>query len=390
MEFGLVGEHLKHSFSVEIHSLIGSYDYQLKEIAPDGLKDFLKRREFRGINVTIPYKQAVMPFLDRVSPEAERIGAVNTIVNRDGELYGYNTDYYGFALLAKRTGISFSGRNVLIYGRGGAAKAVAAVALDAGAVKVVQTGRDTDLSTSGIGRDFDILVNATPVGMFPATDVALPVSPEEFSHLEGVLDCIYNPLRTRLVCDAQMRGIPSDGGLYMLVAQAVKASELFRDKTLPPELADSVYDALLDIKRNTVIIGMPSCGKSTYARRLSRETGRAFVDTDRLIEETAGMSVTDMFAQRGEAEFRRLESEVIRDVSKWQGCIIATGGGTVLNPVNMLNLKMNGRIVYLRTALENLKTGGSRPLSKDTGALERIYAERRPLYEKYAEVTVNR
>jgi len=388
MEFGLIGEHLSHSFSATIHGIIGAYGYALTEVAPADLASFLTRRDFRGVNVTIPYKESVIPYLDELSPEARRIGAVNTIINNNGRLIGYNTDYQGFAMMANRTGVNFAGKRVLILGRGGAAKAVAAVAADSGAVSIITTGRNTDFSASCIGRDFDILVNATPLGMYPDADNAIPFDIGEFAHLDAVLDCVYNPLCTNLVIQAKLAGIPADGGLYMLVAQAVKASELFCGNILPAETADTIFHKLISEKQNTVIIGMPSCGKTTYARRLSQETGRAFVDTDSLIEEKAGKSIPQIFAEDGEPTFRRIESEVIDEVSRWQGCIIATGGGAVLNPANMLRLKRNGRVIYLQADLAVLKTGGNRPLSSDVETLERMYAERHPLYMKYADSIV--
>lgn len=389
MQYGLIGEHLSHSFSVEIHQLIGEYDYQLVEIAPDELNLFLKKREFRGLNVTIPYKQKVIPMLDHISPEASRIGAVNTIVNREGELWGYNTDYYGFLQAAKHISLDFRGRNLLVLGRGGAAKAISLAANDSGAAGVTLTGRDTDVNALLNSCEFDCIVNATPVGMFPNIFDLPSVIPSSKNNLKQVMDCVYNPLRTKLVVDAQMNGIRAEGGLYMLVAQAVKAASLFLDKEFEESLTESFYEKILERKRNTVLIGMPSCGKSTLGRRLAQEQGREFLDTDEEIVRRERMTIPDIFNSKGEEYFRRVEKAVIKDLSSSQGCVIATGGGAILDSENMINLKMNGNLIYLYKNPEELSVGNGRPLSKDRDSINSMFELRNPLYLSFSDEILN-
>lgn len=385
MLYGLIGEHLQHSFSVEVHKLIAEYDYQLIEVSPDELTDFLARRDFRGLNVTIPYKQKVIPLLDHISDEAHRIGAVNTVVNRDGELWGYNTDCYGFSEWASHLDLDFKGRKVLILGRGGAAKAVSVAANDAGASFVTMTGRDTDMSTQLQGRDYDCIVNATPVGMFPDIFAQPLLDLGELNHLTYFLDCIYNPLRTLAVMDAKSRGVVSDGGLYMLVAQAVKSASLFLDRDFDISLTDSVYDKILKSKENLVFIGMPTCGKTTLGRKIANERGMEFFDTDEMIVSKTGRSIQDIFSEFGEEYFRKLESETVREVSSRQNCVIATGGGVILDPQNIANLKCNGHLYYIYKEISDLEIGLGRPLLKDYDSLRKMWEERHSLYLKYCD-----
>ena len=394
MEFGLIGEHLGHSFSRIIHGMLTDAPYQLHELRPDELPKFLADRDFRGINVTIPYKRAVMPHLDSIAESARACNAVNAIVRKDGKLTGYNTDYDGFIALAHHAGVDFNGANVVILGAGGAASAVAAASWSMGATSVrnavrnIRTPEQLPLAQPEFWNGCEIVVNATPVGMYPDWQPS-PVDIAALPRLRGVLDCIYNPLRTRLVLDARERGIPAEGGLYMLVGQAVRARELFDGTALPEDCCQKIYERILAGKRNLVLTGMPSCGKSTVGRKLASRTGRRFVDTDDVIRLQAGMEIPDIFAREGEAGFRARETAAIESLAAEQGLIIATGGGAVLKEENVRLLRHNGIICLLKRDLGLLTPTGDRPLSRDRMALEALYERRLPAYLKAAELTVD-
>ena len=393
MEYGLIGEHLTHSFSKEIHEKIAGYTYDLHSIAPDELASFLQSRAFRAVNVTIPYKEKVIPFLDEISPAAREMGAVNVVVVRSGKLCGYNTDYEGFIAMTRHAGISFGGRAVLILGAGGAAKAVQAAARHLGARTVVcatRHPRSADQMPLNDLRDterFEIIVNATPIGMYPQNDGRI-ADFGAFSRLEGVLDCVYNPLRTILVQDALERGIPAEGGLYMLVSQAFKAIEIFTDTSLDPAAESRLYADLLMEKTNVVLTGMPSCGKTTVGKQIAEMLHKTFVDTDEEIRSKTGMDIPSFFEQYGEPAFRKVESDVLQEVAKRQNCVVATGGGAVLNPENVARLKQNGRIYFLDRPLELLTPTSDRPLSSDRTALTRRFAERYPIYVRTADAII--
>lgn len=395
MQYGLIGEHLGYSYSKDIHGQLSPCAYELRELPREGLDAFMQEAPFLGINVTIPYKEAVLPYLSWISPEARAIGAVNTIVKRDGRLLGYNTDYTGLKALAAKAGIAFRGRRVLILGAGGAAKCAHALALDEGASSVTHAVRNPhepgQLRLDSLGPDCDceILINCTPVGVNPREEDC-PTDIRQFPRLVGVLDLIYNPLRTNLVLDAQEAGMPAEGGLYMLVAQAVAARALFDATDLDfRETTDSVYQNQLKAKRNWVLTGMPSSGKSTLGRLLAEKSGRRFVDTDDLIPAKAGKAIPQIFAEDGEPRFRAWESEVIREISRETGLVIATGGGAILDWQNVRRLRRNGSIFYLQRDLDRLEATADRPLSSERSALEALFARRKEAYERAAEFTID-
>ena len=394
MKYGLIGEHLKHSYSCEIHAQIADYEYELHEIPPSGLGGFLKKREFNAINVTIPYKQDVIPYLDEISDTAKRIGAVNTIVNRNGRLYGDNTDFAGMLALAKHIGVDMKGRKVLILGTGGASKTGHALAEYMGAQSVFyvsRSGKDGSISYEQAvteHSDAQIIINATPVGMFPKQD-GRPIDISAFPKLEGVIDAIYNPLRTNLILDAQERGIPAEGGLYMLSAQAVHASAVFRDIPLDESLVDKAFKSVKNDKQSIVLIGMPSSGKTTVGRILAEKCGKQLADTDEYIVRKIGMPISDFFAKHGEAEFRKIETETVAELSATGGRIIATGGGAVLDAENVRALKQNGVLVFLDRRPENLIATDDRPLASRRSALEKLYAERYDIYCAAAELHID-
>ena len=393
MKYGLIGEHLTHSYSCEIHAQIADYEYELHELAPSELGGFLTKREFNAINVTIPYKQDVIPYLDGISDTAKRIGAVNTIVNRGVKLYGDNTDFAGMLALAKHIGVDMKGKKVLILGTGGASKTGHALAEYMGAESVSYVSRSgkngsiTYEQAVSEHSDAQVIINATPVGMFPKQG-GRPIDISVFPKLEGVLDAIYNPLRTNLILDAQERGIPAEGGLYMLSAQAVHAAAVFQDIPLDESFVDKAFKSVKNDKQNIVLIGMPSSGKTTVGRILAEKCGKELADTDEYIVKKIGMPIADFFAKHGEAEFRKIEKETVAGLASTGGKIIATGGGAVLDAENVRALKQNGVLVFLDRRPENLIATDDRPLSSRRSALEKLYAERYDIYCAAAEVHI--
>ena len=384
---GLLGRRLAHSYSPAIHAQLGRYPYALYETEPESLADFLRCGDFHGLNVTIPYKKSAVPFCSTLSPTAQKLQSVNTLIRQqDGTLRGDNTDYDGFLWLVRRSGINASGKKALVLGSGGASAAVQLALCQLGARVTVISRRGTD-NYQNLSRhaDAQLLINATPVGMYPENGES-PVDLTYFPHLEAVFDLIYNPCRTALLMQAERLGIPAFGGLAMLAAQARRSSELFQNKSLPDTLVDQV---MLSIRRkmdNLILIGMPGSGKSTVAAELGKLLGRSVEDSDTLIEEAAHCSVPEIFFREGESGFRRRETEVLRDVGRRSGIILATGGGCIMRPENYALLHQNGTICYLRRSLDELATAG-RPLSK-AGGVRELYQQRAPFYESFSDFSV--
>lgn len=393
MIYGCIGQKLGHSFSAVLHQRLWGYPYELKEIEPWELPAFMTDKAFAGINVTIPYKEAVIPYLADISPAARRIGAVNTVVNEGGRLIGYNTDYMGLKALIEKSGIWFANKKVLILGSGGTAKTAYAVCEDLGCREIVtvsrrqQEGCITYAQAECLHRDVQILLNTTPCGMYPHIGVS-PVDLEAYPLVEGVVDVVYNPLRSHLVCTALEKGIPAVGGLYMLVAQAAGAGQKFTGRTVTDRQVQQVYRGLLAEKENTVLIGMPGSGKTTVGQLLAQKKGQPFIDVDRCIEAQEHQTVSAIFAQWGESGFRQREQAVIREIASRQGVVIATGGGSVLHPDNRRLLRENGRIYFLDRPLEQLIPTQDRPTASTAAALQRLYAERYGLYVECADVQV--
>ena len=394
MKYGVIGEHLKHSFSPEIHAQIGNYQYEIKEIEPNNLEAFIKGRDFLGINVTIPYKEKVIPMLDFVDPAALSIGAVNTVVNKDGKLYGYNTDYSGMMALANRIGLEIQGKKVLIIGTGGTSKTALRVLTDMGAKEIIFVshkevqGAFSYEEVYAYHTDCEIIFNTSPVGMYPKND-GIPLDFSRFDRLEGVLDVVYNPIRTNLVQKAKELGKKAEGGLYMLGAQAVYASEYFFGERIDTSVFERVYSAVLRGKNNITLIGMPCSGKTTVGKLLAEKTGKDFVDTDEEIVKEIGMSIPEYFAQEGEGAFRLVESRVIERVSAENNKIIATGGGAVLNPDNVRRLKQNGKVYFLDRDLDLLVPTSDRPLSSNRADLEKRYNERYRIYKASCDEVID-
>ncbi len=393
MEYGCIGEHLKHSFSKEIHNLLCDYDYRIQEIPEGCLDDFMREHDFKAINVTIPYKERVIPHLYEIDEAARRIGAVNTVVNRGDRLYGYNTDFYGMTMLIKKIGVEVSGRKVLILGSGGTSKTANAVCKALGASEIVRVSRTASQDSvtyedaCRYHSDAEVIINTTPVGMFPKNE-GCPIDISSFPSLSGVVDAVYNPLRTNLIRNAKRAGIPSEGGLYMLVAQAVKACEHFTGKEIPDYRCDEVFSKILLGKENIILVGMPGSGKTTIGKIIAERLGRRFVDTDGLIRERCGCEISEIFAEKGEKYFRDVEAEVISEVSKETCLVIATGGGAVLRAENADALSQNGRLIFIDADLEGLIATNDRPLSNTPEKLRALYETRYPIYCERCDIRV--
>ena len=396
MKYGLIGEHLGHSFSKQIQTRIAEienikdYDYQLVELDKEEFKEFMEKKDFKGINVTIPYKKDVIPYLDEMDESAKAIGAVNTIINVDGKLKGYNTDFGGFLYMVKAHNVHMEGKKVLIIGNGGACAAVKAVCKHENAKDIVIVSRSAnrgaisydEMYTSHL--DADIVVNTSPVGMFPNI-VNAPIDVSWFHKLECVLDVVYNPILTRLCFEAQEADIKRVIGLEMLIAQAKYTFEIFENMSFDDSIIDEIKKEMLKDRCNIVLIGMPSAGKTTIGKMLEEKLGKEFFDLDDMIIAKAGKSIPEIFQESGEAGFRAIETEVAIEASKMNNKIIATGGGVVKHKVNMDFLRLNGITIFIDRDIDKLiSSDPNRPLSNSKQALQQMYKERYPLYQKYA------
>ena len=394
MKYGLIGEKLGHSFSKEIHEMIGYYKYEIHEVGRDDIDAFMKEKDFAGINVTIPYKETVIPYLDYISEQASSIGAVNTIVNIDGKLYGHNTDYFGMLALIKKNNIDCKNKKVLILGTGGTSKTAYAVVKDLGASVILKASINNEVGTItyedavNVHNDAEVIINTTPVGMYPKNDGCI-IDITKFNKLVGLIDVVYNPLRTNLVLNANKLNIPSEGGLYMLVGQAVYACGLFLNKEIELSVIDTIYKKLKNDKENIVLIGMPSSGKTTIGKIISEKLNKKLIDTDDLIVNKIGMSIADFMKTHTEKEFRDIETICVKEAAKMSSVVIATGGGAILRNENVNALKQNGTLYFLKRDLELLTPTSSRPFSSDLEALKKRYIERLPIYENVCDVCVD-
>lgn len=387
MNCGLLGQTLRHSYSPQIHNSLGDYSYSLFEVEPAGLEDFLKNGNFDGLNITIPYKKAVVPYCNKLSSIAKKLNSVNTLVRQsDGSLLGHNTDYFGFLSTVQKTGLSVSGKKVLVLGSGGASVTAVAVLqeLNADVITISRSGKN-NYTNLHLHADASLIVNATPVGMYPDTS-ASPLSLETFPHLEGVIDLIYNPARTALLQQAERRGIVAENGLYMLVAQAKESAEWFTGQKISNAKIKEIYKQLSNQMENIVLIGMPGSGKSTIGMLLAQIANKEFIDADAYLEKKFAETIPNIFAKYGEEHFRNLETQVIADLAKRSGLVIATGGGCVTRPENYSLLHQNGKIIWIKRDISVLATDG-RPLSS-SGNLQAMYEKRQPLYEKFSDFSV--
>ena len=387
MKCGLLGRKLGHSYSPQIHSHLGDYPYTLFEKEPEELEAFLKEGDFTGLNVTIPYKKDVIPYVDELSPVAARMGAVNTIVRRDGKLIGHNTDYFGFSSMVNCSGIHVGGKKVLVLGTGGASNTAVAVLQELGAqVITISRNGENNYNNLEIHQDASVIVNCTPVGMYPNVGTS-PVDLDLFPALEGVLDVIYNPARTRLLMDAEIRDLKTMNGLWMLVAQAKESAEWFTNAQISDEKIALIHRQLARQMENIVLVGMPGCGKSTIGKSLAEKLGKTFVDADTCIVESANMTIPEIFAQDGEMGFRAWESSVLEELGKQSGLVIATGGGCVMKYRNYPLLHQNGTILWLERDIEKLPTEG-RPLSQTTNLAD-MFAMRKSKYRRFADKKID-
>lgn len=390
MRYGLIGEKLGHSFSKIIHEQLADYTYDLIPLTREELDKFMTEKQFSALNVTIPYKETVIPYLDEIDAHAQKIGAVNTVVNRNGKLTGYNTDFYGFRYMLLNNGIDVKNKKALVLGKGGASKAVLAVLEELGAKEILTVYYKENPETITYEEcyanhsDAEIIVNTTPVGMYPKADDC-PIDLSRFPDLSGVADVVYNPLRTQLIVEAEKRGINAAGGLEMLVAQAKYAVEIFLDTKIADSRIDEINAGLIKERSNLVLIGMSGGGKTILGRKAAEILGKIFVDTDEEIVKRIGMPIADFFTKEGEPAFRKIETEVLHELSSQNNLVISTGGGIVKNPLNVEYLKRNGRILWLKRDAELLQSGNGRPLAPNKAATLKLYEERLPLYTAAAE-----
>lgn len=390
--YGLIGEKLGHSFSKEIHERLADYEYQLIPLARDEFPRFMTEKKFDGINVTIPYKEEVIPFLDELDDSAEKIGAVNTIVNRSGKLIGYNTDFDGLMYLLEMNNIEIKNKTVMILGTGGTSKTITAVCRELGAKMVYKVSRSGGIYLSYEQAeemdDVQVIFNASPRGMYPH-NYEKPFNTTYLPKLEAVVDVVYNPLNTNLVLMALAQGLNAVGGLEMLVAQAKRAAEIFTDTEIPDRKNGEIYLELCKKLQNIVLIGMPCCGKSTVGRLLADKLQRSLIDIDEEIAKAAGKTIPDIFAAEGENAFRSLEQETLRKFAAQNGLIIATGGGIVKDMKNIQAMQQNGILFFLDRSLDKLENNGGRPLAKSKADLEQLYRERYPIYDHYCDYKID-
>ena len=385
-KYGLLGEKLSHSFSPQIHRELSDYEYKLYEVRSEKLGSFMKNNDLKGFNVTIPYKEKVIEYLDDISERAREIGAVNTVVKRDdGTYFGDNTDYDGFLTMLSELSLDLKGKKTLVLGSGGASKTAVCVLSSLGAeVVVISRKGDNNYDNIEMHKDASLIVNATPVGMYPKVGES-PVDISIFENLEGVCDLIYNPLKTELIIMAEERGIKAVNGLSMLVSQAKRAAEIFTDESICDSVIDSIREKITKQTQNVVLIGMPGCGKSTVGKILAEKLERQFEDTDRNITELSGRTPSEIIRSEGEKVFREIESVEVMRLSKESGLVIATGGGVVTVEGNHRYLCQNSLCVFINKDISALATE-DRPLSKN---LHELYRERLPLYKSFADAEVD-
>ena len=410
MEFGLIGYPLKHSFSKEIHALISNYSYEICELDESSFNSFMQNKDFKGINVTIPYKQKVIPYLDFIEYDAKSINAVNTIIKKDGKLYGYNTDILGVLDTFSYFNINTKDKNVLILGTGATSNTVHYAVKKSGAKNIYKAYRENSKvkgdilyhDLNKIQSEINVIINTTSNGMFPHADDALLINLREFKYLEAVMDVVYNPLRTRLLLEAESIGAKAVSGLYMLVSQAYFASKLFtganadslgathcEPSTVGVKHCEPVYKKCLASKQNIVLTGMPTCGKSTVGKMIAERFDYDFIDTDKIIEQKINSKIADFINLHGEDKFREVESEVIKEVSCKNHQVISTGGGAILRDENVQNLKSNGKVFFINRSLNKLKPSSDRPLTSDIESLTKKYNERIPIYKRTCDIEIN-
>ena len=393
MEYGLIGRHLKHSFSKEVHERLEPYNYLLKELEPEEIQSFMTRKNFKAINVTIPYKEEVIKYLDYKSIEVEKTNSCNTIVRVGSKLYGYNTDILGLKDAIISSNYNVKDKTVLVLGTGGASKSCVYVLNELGAKEVVLVSRSKKENTITYGEldkyydSASLIINATPVGMYP-NNYDKPIELSPFKNLEGVIDLVYNPLKTKLIEEAESLNIKSINGLYMLVSQALYSIDYFLDTKTDKEKVSEIARDIYKSKRNIVLIGMPTSGKTTIGQILSRRLKRVHIDTDDFVKKIIRMPIKKYFKLYGEEKFRDKEELVISEIAKLNSKVISTGGGAILREANIKKLKMNSIIIFIDRAKDNLYLSSTRPLLNSREDIDRLYNERIELYRKYADIII--
>ena len=402
MNYGLIGNPLKHSFSKEIHGKLANYQYELKELDENSFDAFMKEKNFKGINVTIPYKQKVIPYLDYIDEDAKNIDAVNTIVNDNGTLKGYNTDVLGVLMTFERFNINIKDKNVLILGTGATSNTIHYAVKKCSAKNIYKAYRSSsktkgDVLYEDLDKLYDeinIIINATSNGMYPHVDDDLLTDLSKYKNLEAVMDVVYNPLRTNFLIEAERLNVNAVSGLYMLVAQAFYASKLFTNLDASPLVLDNnacetAYKSCLQEKQNIVLIGMPTCGKSSVGKKLAQKLEFDFIDTDIELEKEIGMSTSDYITKFGEDKFRDKETDIIKKVSLLNKAVISTGGGSILREENVTNLKHNGKIYFMNRSIALLHPTSDRPLTNNYQSLKKKYDERLPLYKSACDKDID-
>ena len=387
MKCGLLGRKLGHSYSPQIHAFLGDYSYTLFEQEPENVENFLRNGDYTAINVTIPYKKTVMPYCT-LTETAKYMGSVNTIIRqKDGTLLGHNTDYFGFTSMVHRSGLEVQGKKCLVLGSGGASVTAVAVLKEMGAqVIVISRSGENNYDNLHLHKDAALICNTTPVGMYPNTGVT-PIDLTLFPKLEGVLDMIYNPSRTQLLMDADRLGLVNCNGLWMLVAQAKEAAEWFLQTKLPDTLIEQVYRKMQMQMENIILIGMPGCGKSTIGKAIAEQLGKEFLDADAELERVYGTNIPQIFAEEGESGFREKETEILRQLGKRSGLVLATGGGCVTRPENYPLLHQNGKTFWIQRDIVQLPIEG-RPLSIKN-SLAALFNQRKHMYQNFADVLID-
>lgn len=427
MQYGLIGFPLKHSFSKEVHSLFSNYEYVIRELEEKSFVTFMKEKNFKGINVTIPYKQKVIPYLDEIDSFAKDINAVNTIVNVNGTLKGYNTDFYGIVSSFAFFNCFNKGYHYIILGTGATSNTLEYSLRFLGATNIKKCYRENskikgDILYKDIENEYadkDVfIINATPNGMYPHMDDPQLIDLKKFKNLKGVFDVVYNPLRTNLLIEAEKLGVTAVSGLYMLVAQAIFAGKYFTNDNIEndpfhfePALSalkngdiakadelcgnaltleiEKYYKTCLKSKLNIVLTGMPTCGKSSLGKKFCEKYGYEFIDTDELIENKINDKISNYIKSNGEEKFRAVESEVIKEISTKNHAVISTGGGAILRDENVINLKHNGKIFFINRSLELLKPTSDRPLTSNVDDLKKKYNKRLPIYKSTSDVEID-
>lgn len=392
--YGLLGKNINYSYSPYLHSKFGRYDYQLFDLDEKEFENFIKEKKFKGINVTIPYKKEVIAYLDYISEEVKRTNSCNTIINKDGKLYGYNSDYFGFKTLLQRNKIVVYNKTCLILGSGATSRTIKAVLEDMHVKEIIIVSRNPvneEISYSAVKENLqpNVIINTTPVGVSPHfRESALDIS--DFENLEAVIDCIYNPFRTKLLLDAKNKGVSAYNGLMMLVFQAKQSSELFQDTLLDNTFTFNIYQDFKNELRNIVFVGLPAAGKTTIGKYIAKLTNKKLVSIDKLITLKENMSVSEIFLQKGEDYFRKLEANLIKEYASKTAQVIDTGGGAVLNEESMNLLKANGILIFLnRDYQKMILRPGKRPLIKNVEDLLKLKDERYHLYLKHADIVID-